>query len=443
MSIVTKQVSEAPGREHGDQDKWSWVDASIWTTRMLAALVNGVQGGKWFSLMDKVTRKGTLRAAWERVQENNGSSGVDGQKVCGFELKADQYLEELSVTLRAGQYRPNAVRRVMIPKGAGKLRGLGIPTTKDRIVQGAVKRVIEPIFEAEFHTSSYGFRPGRGCHAALREVDRLLRAGHCYVVDADIREYFDRISHQRLMEKIELRISDSGVLDLIRGWLTQNIVQEMQEWTPTQGTPQGAVLSPLLANVYLHDLDEQMATRGYHVVRYADDFVILCTSAAQAEAALADVQAWMTAHELELHPDKTKVGDCRIPGEGFEFLGYRFEAGRRFIRRKSLQSIKDRIRKWTKPSIGRSIAAVIAKLKPTQRGWFHYFKHAHHPIFKRLDGFIRRRLRAILRYHSKRPGRGRTLADQQRWNNAYFAELGLFTFTEAHANASQSRCRNH
>jgi RNA-directed DNA polymerase len=440
---TTKQVSEAPGREHGDQDKWSWVDASIWTTRMLAALGNGVQGGKWFSLMDKVWRQSTLRAAWERVANNNGASGVDGQSAQGFGLKADQYLEELSVALRAGQYRPQAVRRVMIPKGAGKLRGLGIPTIKDRIVQGAVKRVIEPIFEAEFHPSSYGFRPGRGCHTALREVERLLRAGHCYVVDADIREYFDRISHRRLMEKIESRISDSGVLDLIRGWLTQNIVQELQEWTPTQGTQQGAVLSPLLANIYLHDMDHEMARRGYHVVRYADDFVILCTSAAQAAAALADVQAWMAAHDLELHPDKTKVGDCRIPGQGFEFLGYRFEAGRRFIRRKSLQSFKDRVRKWTKPSIGRSITAVIAKLKPTQRGWFRYFKHAYYRIFTALDGFIRRRLRALLRYQSKRPGRGRTHADHQRWNNAYFAELGLFTFTEAHANASRSRCRNH
>lgn len=439
---MTKQVSEAPGREHGDA-RWSWVDASIWTERMLAALGNGVQGGKWFSLMDKVTRKATLRAAWERVECNDGASGVDGQSVERFAVKADQYLEELSVALRAGRYHANAVKRVMIPKGAGKLRGLGIPTVKDRIVQGAVKRVIEPIFEAQFKESSYGFRPKRGCKQALREVDRLISAGHCYVVDADIREYFDRIPHERLMTKIEQRISDSGVLDLIRGWLAQDILQGMQQWTPTKGTPQGAVLSPLLANVYLHELDEQMEQRGYPMVRYADDFVILCTSAAQAQAALSEVHTWMSSHELELHPEKTKLGDCRIAGQGFDFLGYRFEAGRRYIRRKSLQSFKDRVRKATRPSVGQSIEAVLAALKPMQRGWFHYFKHAHYRIFKRLDGFIRRRLRAMLRYQNHRPGRGRTQADHQRWNNAYFATLGLFTFTEAHAHASQSRCRNH
>ena len=218
---------------------------------MLSALVNGVKGGKWFSLMDKVFAPATLALAWTKVRANKGAAGVDGQSVKRFAAKADIYLLELSTALREGTYRPQAVKRVEIPKGDGRTRPLGIPTVKDRIVQQAVRLVIEPIFEHEFAEASYGFRPGRGCHDALREVDRLVKAGYVHVVDADLEACFSSIPHEALMARIEARISDGRVLDLIRGWLRADILNGLERWTPTQGSPQGAVISPLLANGHL------------------------------------------------------------------------------------------------------------------------------------------------------------------------------------------------
>lgn len=326
-----------------------------------------------------------------------------------------------------------------IPKGDGKTRPLGIPTVKDRIVQTAVKLVIEPIFEAMFLPSSYGFRPGRGCKDALREVDGLLQEGHTFVVDADLRSYFDSIPTDRLMERVTARISDGRVLDLLRQWLGQEIFDGVKQWTPTGGTPQGAVISPLLANLYLHPLDELLAHKGYRMVRYADDFVVLCRSREEAEAALAEVRTWVEANGLALHPDKTHLGDCRQPGQGFDFLGYRFEAGRRLVRKKSLDRLKDKIREKTRRTQGHGLARIIDDLNPMLRGWFGYFKHAHHIIFPRLDGFVRRRLRAILRKQEKRPGFGRCKADHQRWTNDFFAQAGLFALHTAWSAARGSR----
>lgn len=266
------------------------VEASIWTERRVSALVNGVEGGKWYSLMDKVCAPNTLALAWARVRANQGAAGVDGQSVGRFEAKAGAYLAELAEELREGAYRPQAVKRVEIPKGDGQTRPLGIPTVKDRIAQAAVKLVIEPIFEFQFLETSHGFRPGRGCKDALREVDGLLKAGYTQVVDADLKGYFDSIPHGPLMERVESSVSDGRVLDLIRGWLGQDILKGLERWTPTGGTPQGAVISPLLANLYLHSLDERMMARGYRMVRYADDFVVLCRSREEAGAALGPVQ---------------------------------------------------------------------------------------------------------------------------------------------------------
>lgn len=435
---TTKQVPEAPGSE-AVTERWSWVEASIWTPRMLAALEKGVQGGKWFSLIDKVYRMETLSRAWQGVSGNGGASGVDGQSREHFARHAEQYLAELSEALRREEYRAQAVRGVEIPKGAGQARRLGIPTIKDRIVQTAVKLTIEPIFEREFLGCSYGFRPRRGCKDALRAVSEALRAGHCWVVDADIASYFDSIPQEALMQRLERRISDGRVLSLLREWLKQEVLQTMRRWTPTAGTPQGAVISPLLANVYLHDLDLQMSQQGYRLVRYADDFVILCDTQSEAQSALEQVQAWMQEHGLQLHAQKSRIGDCRIVGQGFDFLGYRFEAGRRYVRRKSLQAFKDRVRERTARNGGKSLGQVIERLNPMLRGWFGYFKHAHVYTFSSLDGFIRRRLRSVLRSQQHRPGRGKTRADHQRWPNAYFAERGLFTLTQAHALASRSR----
>jgi len=446
VSFTTEQSeSQAPivpkatqGAEPSGRD-WSWVEASVWNERMLAALDNGVKGGKWFSLIDKVYRAETLKAAWQKVARNAGAAGVDGQSIERFALRAEMYLNELSTALKRGTYRPMPVRRVEIPKGREKIRPLGIPVVKDRIVQTALKFVLEPIFEREFVEMSYGFRPGRSAKDALREVERWLREGNTFVVDADLRSYFDTIPHAQLVQRIEEGVSDGRVLELIEAYLKQDIVKEMERWTPTGGTPQGAVISPLLANIYLHALDCHMKQKGYRMVRYADDFVVLCRSAAEAQAALAEVKAWVESNGLSLSADKTHVGDCRQKGQGFDFLGYHFELGRRWVRKRSLKAMQDRIRMRTKRTRGDSLASIIVDLNPVLRGWFNYFKHAHSNTFKWMDSFVRRRLRAILRKQEKRPGMGVCREDHQRWPNKFFAAQGLFTLNAAWKLASQSR----
>lgn len=405
---------------------------------MLAALQTGVKGGKWHSLIDKVSRRETLELGWAQVERNAGAAGVDRMSVERFAQARECYLGELASALRDGSYLPKPVRRVYVPKAKGQ-RPLGIPAVKDRVVQAALKLVIEPIFEHEFEPRSYGFRQGLGCKDALREVDRHLKAGHCWVVDADLQSYFDTIPHASLLAKLEKRIADGRVLGLVEQFLKQDIMEDMKRWTPTSGSPQGAVISPLLANIYLHELDVEMREAGLVMVRYADDAVVLCRSREEAEAALARMRDWVHANGLRLHPDKTHVGDCRVAGQGFEFLGYRFEAGQRWARKKSLMSLRDKIRAKTKQTVGSSIACVIASLNPTLRGWYGYFQHAHRDTFAALDGFVRRRLRALLRCQQHRPGHGRCLRDHQQWPNAFFAELGLFTMCEAHRLACQSR----
>jgi RNA-directed DNA polymerase len=444
MRDVRDEAQRAPGvparaTQGAEARNWSWVEASVWTDRMVSALENGVKGGRWYSLIDKVSAPATLEAAWQKVRANAGAAGVDRQSIERFGANEDLYLRELATALREGSYRAQPIRRVDIPKGDGRTRPLGIPTVKDRIVQTAVKFALEPIFEATFHPASYGFRPGRGCKDALREVEQLIAEGHTFVVDADFASYFDTIPHERLMQRVEERVSDGRILALLRNWLGQDILTDMERWTPTQGTPQGAVISPLLANIYLHPLDELMAARGYRMVRYADDFVVLCKSREEAAAALADITAWVNENGLRLHPDKTHVGDCRVPGEGFEFLGYRFEAGRRWVRKKSLTRFKDRIRERTRRTRGQSLERIIASLNPMLRGWFAYFKHAHPYTFVVIDQLIRRRIRAILRKQEKRPGFGRCRADHQRWPNIFFAQAGLLALHTAWLDARHSR----
>jgi len=430
-----KQGAETPVASRN----WDWVEAPVWTERMLSALANGVKGGKWYSLIDKVYALGTLKLAWTKVEANQGAAGVDGQSVDRFAAKADVYLSELATALREGSYRPQAVKRVEIPKGDGKTRPLGIPTVKDRIVQQAVRLVIEPIFENGFCDGSFGFRPERGCHDALREVDRLLKEGYTHVVDADLQSYFDTIPHDRLMTQVEEQVSDGRVLDLIRGWLEADILQGLNRWTPVEGSPQGAVISPLLANIYLDPLDRLMAEHGYPMVRYADDFVILTRSHVEAEAALALVKTWVTANGLTLHPEKTRIANCRKKGSGFEFLGYRFERGRRHVRKKSLDKLKETIRAKTRRTRGQSLNAVVVDLNRTLKGWFGYFKHAHPSIFPEVDQMIRRRLRAMLRKQMRRSGFGHARTDHQRWPNAYFADAGLFALDAAWQTARPSR----
>lgn len=435
-------VPEKAIREE-DSRSSDWVETSIWTERMLTALGNGVKGGKWYSLMDKVCRYSTLEAAWQRVRRNRGSAGVDQQSIERFDAQAERYLKELAEALSSGRYRPQAVRRVWIPKGDGKQRPLGIPTVKDRIVQMALKLVIEPIFEFDFLDVSYGFRPGLGCKDALREVDRLLKAGHIWAVDADIQGYFDNIPHDRLLSLVKHRIADQRILELLERYLKQDIMEGLNKWTPTKGSPQGAVISPLMANIYLHELDKVMTSKGFSFVRYADDSVVLCRTEQEAQEALKVMQCWTEEHDLSLHPDKTHLGHCFVEGQGFEFLGYRFECGKRYVRKKSYKKFRDKVRSLTRRSRGSSMSQIINDLNPVLRGWFEYFKHATRTTFPYTDGFIRRRLRAIRRKQQKRPGMGWNYNDHRRWPNTYFANLGLFTMKEAWVVASQSRCGNY
>lgn len=426
----------------GSCEQQKFTPVSIWTDAMLAALQRGVKGGKWHSLIDKVSRLETLELGWLRVAKNAGAAGVDRMSVERFAQGQVGYLAELAQALQDGSYRPQPVRRVYIPKGKGQ-RPLGIPIVKDRVVQAALKLVIEPIFEHEFEPRSYGFRPGLGCKDALREVDRYLKSGYFWIVDADLQSYFDTIPHGPLLAKVGCRIGDGRVLELIQRFLKQDIMDDLKRWTPISGSPQGAVISPLLANIYLHDLDAEMREAGLVMVRYADDAVVLCRSQSEAEAALTRLRAWVSANGLTLHPDKTHVGDCRVEGHGFEFLGYRFEAGQRWVRKKSLMALRDKVRVRTPRNRGNSIECVIASLNPILKGWYGYFKQAHRFTFSSIDGFIRRRLRAMLRKQQHRPGQGRCLNDHRQWPNSFFADLGLFTMSKAHQLARQSRCGNN
>ncbi len=241
------------------------------------------------------------------------------------------------------------------------------------------------------------------------------------------------------MERIKEKVSDGMVLRLIELFLKQEIMEDMKSWNPISGTPQGAVLSPLLSNVYLHQLDLTLHQNGFKMIRYADDWVVLCQGMGEAKAALSLIQSWIDQNGLQLSPEKTHIGNSMEMGHGFEFLGYRFEGGSRNVRSKSLKKFKDKIRIKTRRTRGQSIERIISDLNPTVRGWFEYFKHAHHYTFGSLDGFIRRRLRAILRKQQKRPGSGRTERDHRQWPNAFFAERGLFTMYKAHLLARQSR----
>jgi len=313
---------------------------------------------------------------------------------------------------------------------------LGIPTVRDRVVQTALVHVIEPILDATFHERSYGFRHGRGCHQALRRVEELLDTGHVYVVDADLKGYFDTIPKDRLLDLVRQQISDSRVLALIKMYLDQEIMEELRLWTPETGVPQGAVLSPVLANLYLNPLDHQMAERDYEMVRYADDFVILCRTLEDAQAALREVQQWVQEQGLTLHPTKTQIVDARE--QSFAFLGYSFRGRLRFPRAKSHEKLMERIRELTPRKSGESLGCVIQRLNRSLRGWFHYFRHCFWGIFEDYDKRIRERLRSLLHQrHRRNPLR---LTKQRRWPNDFFKQEGLLSLQAIHTRFVQSHC---
>lgn len=447
--MSTQQESQPSGvpneaKQDGEaQSRRGWVEPGVWTERMLKALEQGVKGGVWFALIDKVYAERNLVSSYTKVAANRGASGVDHISTEEFGSHLDSNLAKIQQSLQEGTYQVQAIRRVMIPKpGSNEQRPLGIPTVRDRVVQGALRQVLEPIFEKEFAERSYGFRPLRGCKDALREVDKLLKSGYTHVVDADLKSYFDTIPHDRLMQRVRERVADGRVLDLIASFLKAGILDGLKEWTPEAGAPQGAVLSPLLSNIYLNPLDHQLAGGGYQMVRYADDFVILCRSESEAEQALTEVRQWCEAEGLTLHPTKTRIVDAKE--EGFGFLGYHFattQKGRltRWPRAKSEKKLKETIRAKTRRSDGRASGCIINDVNRTLRGWFAYFQHSSKSIFRTLDGWIRMRLRSILRKRSKRRGRGRG-ADNQRWPNVYFAEHGYWSLETARAKVNQSPC---
>lgn len=425
------------GAGRGERDAPAPAAPEVWTPRMLTALEKGVKGGKWFSLIDKVHARGTLEAAFRKVRSNKGAAGVDNVSIARFEKDADRQIERLSQELQTDRYQPRPVKRVYIPKpGSREKRPLGIPTVRDRVAQTALRMALEPIFERGFAPDSYGFRPARGCKEALREVDKALHAGLHFVVDADIQGYFDSIPHDRLMQLIERKIADGRVLSLLRRYLEMDIFDGLKQWTPEEGTPQGAIISPLLSNIYLDPLDHRMAEQGFRMVRYADDFIVLTDSPGKAEAALAEIREWMDEAGLTLHPEKTRIVDATRKG-GFDFLGYHFERGMKWARRRSVKRLREKLKPLTQRNNGHSMEAILIRLNPILRGWYEYFKHGHWNVCKDVDGWVRMRLRSILRKRSKRKGRGRG-NDHQRWPNAYFAKRGLLSLFEARKLAVQS-----
>jgi RNA-directed DNA polymerase len=416
-----------PKQAGGIRDRWSWIEHSVWTDRMLTRLEQSEPKTVWFGLWDKVCAHRNLQAAFWAVWRNQGAPGVDGQTVRQFDEQAQTELACLGEELRQRRYRRQAARRVWIPKlGTTEKRPLGIPAVRDRTVEAALRNLLEPIFEHDFNESSYGFRPGRGCREAVARVEEWLAAGHYWCVDCDLKSYFDTIPHDRLMARIKERIVDGPVLAVLEQCLKAGVMEELKGWQPTErGTPQGAVISPMLANLYLNPLDHEMGRRGWAMVRYADDFVVLCRTQAEAEAVLNELRQWTEEAGLTLHPTKTRIVDART--EGFDFLGWHFRGGKKWPRQKSLEKLREKLRPLTQRKQGRSLHEMVRKVNPILRGWYGYFRDSHPTGLNGPDGWIRRRLRAMLRKREKRPGYGLSKADSQRWPNRWFAMQGLFS----------------
>jgi RNA-directed DNA polymerase len=407
---------------------------------MLKALEEGVKGGKWHSLIDKVYSEKNLRAAFERVKRNKGSAGVDHVSVEAFDKRLDANIEALQRLLKDGTYRPQAVKRCWIPKpGSREKRPLGVPTVRDRVVQTALRNVLEPIFERDFAQHSYGFRPNRSCKDALRRVKEVLNAGYTHVVDADIKGYFDAICHKRLVALVRKKVADKRIRELVQCFLDQDVLDGLERWSPESGTPQGAVISPLLSNIYLDALDHCMVEHDVEMVRYADDLVLFCRDEASAGNALELLQDWMAQAALQLHPEKTHVVDYGAGGK-FSFLGYEFRRGKHWVSKKSMKQIRAKIREKTRRTPGMSLKQIIGELNLILCGWFEYYQHSRPFVMSKVDGYTRMRLRSILRGFNKGRGIGQGL-DHKRWPNAYFTANGLFCLEHARTQTPQSSRR--
>ena len=441
---MTKQVDpslslvpEMAKRERQASSRWAFAEPCIWTERMLSALEEGVQGGKWYSLCDKAFSLETLRVCFGKVKANAGSPGIDGCTISRFERHLDQELARISSDLLSGTYRAQGIKRVWIPKpGSREKRQLGIPTVRDRVVQTALRAALEPIFEQVFLDNNFGYRPGRSCHKALSRVWRALNSGKVYVVDADLKACFDTIPHDLIMRGLKEKVSDGKILGLVQAYLSQGVMESGFERTSREGTPQGSVISPLLSNIALHGLDCLAQEEGYELIRYADDFVVLCTSSEEAQAALASVKDWTTRNGLMLHPSKTRLVDYG-QGESFDFLGFTFKQGGLGPRKKAIGNLRSKVRDKTPRLSGKSLKAIVSDLNPILRGWWRYFRASPEHVFREGDYFVRKRLRVILDRRSGRKHHHRSGACL-RWPNAVFEKAGLISM-QALSKAQSSR----
>jgi RNA-directed DNA polymerase len=421
-------AGSSPPKQAGNiRDRWGWIEHSVWTERMLTRLEASEPTTVWYGLWDKVLSERNLQAAFWAVWRNRGAPGVDGQTVRQFEAQEQAQLAKLREELRSKRYHRQPARRTWIAKpGTREKRPLGIPAVRDRTVEAALKQVLEPIFEQDFAEHSYGFRPGRGCREAVKRVEELLGQGRVWCVDLDFKSYFDTIPQERLLGLVQQRVVDGSVLALLAQSLKAGVLETLKGWQPTEvGTPQGAVISPLLANLYLNPLDHAMAERGWEMVRYADDLVVLCQSRKEAEEALAHLRQWSGMAGLTVHPTKTRIVNAQ--SEGFDFLGWHFRGGKKWPRKKSLQKLRDKLRPLTRRTNGRSLEEIITQTNRILRGWHGYFRESHPTGLSGPDGWMRRRLRALLRKREKRPGYGLSEADSRKWPNRWFGVQGLFS----------------
>lgn len=425
-----KQAGETPAR-------WAWVERSVWTGRMLERLDQSQEQTVWFSLWDKVWAEDNLHQACLEVVLNKGSAGVDGQSTTALSQGWREDFPKLQQQLREGSYQPLAARRVWIPKpGTDEKRPLGIPAVRDRVVQAALKHVMEPIFERDFAAQSYGFRPGKRAQDALKRVEELLRQGRQWVVDADLKSYFDTIPQDKLMGLLRRRIQDGRVLGLVEQFLKAGVMDQGRWSASDSGTPQGGVISPLLANIYLDPLDHLMEQRGWQMVRYADDFVVMCRTEEEARVTLGEIAQWVKEAGLILHPTKTRIVHAAGRG-GFDFLGYHFErygdgVGRKWPRQKSVARLRETLRPRLRRMQDGSMEEIIARINPVLRGWWAYFKDSLPCALESIDGWVRMRLRSIQRRRDKRPGMAYG-PDHQRYPNRWFAERSLFTLARGTA----------